>query len=351
MYLFWSIAVLLTWIRSGEKQVDSAIVGGRSARPPQIPYTVSVRQFMKKGEIWKENICSGILIATNSDKYVTVLTSAHSFYEKPMLINIGIGLNVNAQDHFDVEQCIIHPEYDRAIKGVNDVAILTVRKTDTLNRLLSAIEPLILSQFTPPFEMDATVSGFGYHKLHGYNNWIAKPQVLQSLKMPLIAPQSAQVKYELMLEMFGRKMNCERVPLTNDVVCTYSEEGTGPCPGDSGGGLVVNYGNTAILVGITSWSAGFYEEGKSSLHGFMSIAAQYEFLRTHVPGAKWTSEFQITPVASTQSMLLASESGAHPVFENPAAQAWSLLYLAFKTLFRRFIGKRSLKGKQDDDNI
>ena len=370
MYFSWSATttMLLTWIiLSHLKDGQSAIVGGHLSKFGSEslfpnPYTVSVRRFMEKGlkpgYYWKEQLATGVIISTNSDSsYVTVLTSAHSFLEKPKMVRIGIGPNVQTQQVFDVEEWFLHPKYNPSIKGIHDLVLLRIPKTDALCRLLLKIEPLVLSRVTPPSQLCATVSGFGILTKPRRNTKAEKAEGLQSLEMPLIAPELAQDQYQDIV----KRRNAKEDPFTkNEVLCTFSKDESGPSPGDSGGGLVVTLENESILVGITSWGLPLYEAGQSTPFVFTNIAAQYDFINEHEPKAIWTESLdklyphgesnfrsrrivpkeprmyplEINPITPTlPSMLIRSTSGMSPGWNKPVvAQLCSLWCVAHKML-------------------
>lgn len=109
----------------------SSIINGKNAKSGEFPYQVN---FVKgKGRI---HFCGGTLIAKRH-----VLTAAHCCHflseNNPARVVFGsVKLNGAGGHSFVVKKCIVSPDYEPSLIGMSDVAIVVVKASIQLIRII-----------------------------------------------------------------------------------------------------------------------------------------------------------------------------------------------------------------------
>ncbi|KAL6435846.1 hypothetical protein ACFW04_005604 [Cataglyphis niger] len=134
-------------------KLDPRIVGGRIAKPGEIPYQVSL-QIIETGH----HFCGGVVL---NQKYV--LTAAHCVFGKDVnLISATVGTTDLREPHavHFIESSYVHEEYDENNSWFNDIALLKLKSPFKFSTLIS---PVVLPEQNQIVKTNsiATVSGYG----------------------------------------------------------------------------------------------------------------------------------------------------------------------------------------------
>ncbi|GAB1865438.1 Trypsin-7 [Camponotus japonicus] len=207
--------------------LDPRIVGGRNAKPGEIPYQVSL-QTIQTGH----HFCGGVVLNQNY-----VLTAAHcAFGTDVELISATVGttdLQKPYAVHF-IESSYIHEGYDSNNSWINDIALLKLKSPFNFSALVS---PVVLPKQNQTVKANSIAVVSGYGRLWHNGNRTTELNVA-SIK---IANQD-----------YCRYMYVKHSKNIFDTHICANEPTVerGSCKGDSGGPLTVD----GKLVGLVSWS-------------------------------------------------------------------------------------------------
>ncbi|XP_025986027.1 chymotrypsin-2 [Solenopsis invicta] len=205
------------------------IVNGQDAKEGEIPYQVSLQDKNNS-----DHFCGGVILNENY-----VITTAHSVetkQAKDVIVVAGtIDLN-NPKSLHNVEEIIIHENYDANDSWINDIALLKVTPPFENSTTIKPIELRLtnVENYDP-----AVVSGWG-------RLWQTGPSTnkLQRVDIFIADHSYCERQYQ------------ERFRMTvyqNEQVCAFNPSSDkGSCQGDSGGPLTINN----ELVGLVSWAYG-----------------------------------------------------------------------------------------------
>ncbi|XP_036431430.1 granzyme B-like isoform X2 [Colossoma macropomum] len=201
--------------------MESAIIGGKEAKPHSRPYMVSF-------QVNKEHKCGGMLITKNY-----VLTSAHCLngYEssgkKHLEVLLGahnISRKESSQQRIKVEKYIKHPSYKEAQNDRSyDIMLLKLKTKAKMNKYVDVIV-LPKKNETIPANQKCSIAGWGI-KVPGKH-------------------QASNVLQEVTLKV---QFNFECKNLWKDyfdsmrMICTASDGKRAFCQGDSGSPLICNH--------------------------------------------------------------------------------------------------------------
>ncbi|CAI5790579.1 transmembrane protease serine 9-like [Podarcis lilfordi] len=202
------------------------IVGGQPASNGSWPWQVSILQSFYP-------ICGGSLIAEQ-----WVLSAAHCFFNSMgslLQYNVLLGAYQlsNLSDNAvisDVEQIILHPDYNGLSGSTGDIALIKLKSpVKFTNYILPICLPESSTQF--PLNEYCWVTGWGDIRSEVP---LPDPRTLQEVKVPLIIREICNILYNSR-PVLGLGWD----PIKQDMICAgYPEGGKDSCQGDSGGPLV-----------------------------------------------------------------------------------------------------------------
>ncbi|EZA56166.1 chymotrypsin-2 [Ooceraea biroi] len=211
-----------------EPALDPRIVGGRNAKPGEIPYQVSL-QTISSGH----HFCGGVILNQNY-----VLTAAHCVSGKNVsLISATVG-TTNLTRPYKVhliKSAYVHEKYNRSNSWINDIALLKLQTKFTYNNLVG---PVVLPKQNLFVRAGAKAVVSGYGRL-----WHNGPRTKE---LNLVTIQIADMTY--CKSMY--KKHSRNIYNTAHLCANEPTVEKGSCKGDSGGPLTVN----GELVGLVSWS-------------------------------------------------------------------------------------------------
>ncbi|XP_028982175.1 chymotrypsin-2-like [Diachasma alloeum] len=221
---FFLAAVLLSSATAGNERQER-ILGGSTASPGAVPYTVSL---VLKGY---HHVCGGTIITNRH-----ILTAAHCFvgmskppYTKGLTVLTGAVDRTRDGEHHPVLKVTPHGEFKfgRKARWRNDIAVVTLADAIKPSKLQS---PIALPTSRTPGNVIGKSSGWGFPGMNAH--------IMDMLQYRMVKILS----------------NEQCIALNSDIsekqLCGFNGHGTGFCEGDSGGPLV--YNNT--VVGIVSFS-------------------------------------------------------------------------------------------------
>lgn len=190
-------------------------------------------------------ICGGSLVSKNR-----VITAAHCVslagnrIVNPNSLTAYMGkYNINTDESTSLKRAIsnfkVNPEYNKA-NFHNDIAILNLNEDVEYSNY---VRPVCLWEAADGIQ--DVVGQNGYVVGWGYNEDEQLNTELKQATMPIVSTEKcARSDPQFFSEYVSEK-----------AFCAGSLNGTGPCKGDSGGGLVVKRNNSWYLRGIVSVSA------------------------------------------------------------------------------------------------
>ncbi|HGS4558930.1 TPA: trypsin-like serine protease [Vibrio cholerae] len=231
-----------------ESGVSSRIIGGEQAPVGAWPYMVSLTT-RDKSMAW----CGGSLL---SERYV--LTAAHCVDKKdPSTMDVIVGAydmdNISAAERIRVKQIYVHQNYAYA-SGGNDIAVLELESTPTLNQFTSIATPVDFDELR---ENDLlTVIGFGARKeVNGDKS--DYPTKLHQVDVPFIPIAACRTK--------GGSYATQ-----GDNVFCAGVAGKDSCAGDSGGPIFFRTNRGLTQMGVVSWGAGCGQPDKPGVYTKLS---------------------------------------------------------------------------------
>ncbi|XP_065205508.1 putative uncharacterized protein DDB_G0282133 isoform X3 [Planococcus citri] len=190
-------------------------------------------------------ICGGSLVSKNR-----VITAAHCVslsgnrIVNPNSLTAYMGkYNINTDESTSQKRTVsalkVNPEYNKA-NFHNDIAILSL-KDDV--EFTNYVRPICLWESTDGVQdvvgQNGIVVGWGYNEYQQLN------QELKQATMPIVSTEKCARSDPQFFSEY----------VSDNAFCAGSLNGTGPCKGDSGGGLVLKRNNSWYLRGIVSVSA------------------------------------------------------------------------------------------------
>ncbi|KAG7197992.1 hypothetical protein KM043_016217 [Ampulex compressa] len=208
---------------------EPRIVNGEDAQPGERPFQISLQT-----QLDSRHFCGGSILNKNY-----VITAAHCVANKPSssikVVAGTINLREGGSVH-QIEQVIVHEEYDPSNSWLNDIALLKVKTPFVMSEHVS---PVPMPKYGDVVDTNAVAvtSGWGRlwlngpttHKLQRVNNYIASQDKCRDAY--------ARVYYDV---------------YETHICANDPSVSKGACNGDSGGPLTVD----GTLVGLTSWSIG-----------------------------------------------------------------------------------------------
>ncbi|XP_071629599.1 chymotrypsin-2-like [Temnothorax longispinosus] len=214
------------------------IVGGTDAPDGLYPYQVSLND-----RYTQTHLCGGAIV---SKRYI--ITAAHCLERlNPRNVIIGVGSNLlYSQTTYKAEDLIIHPNYTRIIKIINDIPVLINVINDI--GLIKLKKDIKFNSNTKPIALVSSDKNFDGVKgliVTGWGNTSPNgptPEHLQQIIVTGYSQETCRSNYY--------------ADIREHQVCTL-EAGKGICDGDSGSALIYN----GELVGIASFNRPLCAEG------------------------------------------------------------------------------------------
>ncbi|XP_074647198.1 neurotrypsin-like [Tubulanus polymorphus] len=233
----------------GKRLIDQAqprIVGGFPAVYGAYPWQVGVRKYSGR-------FCGGTIL---NDYWI--LSAAHCYHDSDKEIyKMRVGDHDNespdaAEEEFDVDRIISHPEYDPLDESVDyDYALIKIKPKDGRgirfgDQVQAACLPAANIDLGSMTGQKCLISGWG-------STGGARSSTLLAAVVPII-------KYDECSKMYKNA-------LTDRMLCAgFEEGGIDSCSGDSGGPLVCQVGGSYTLVGVTSWGHGCAKPGAPGVY-------------------------------------------------------------------------------------
>uniref|UniRef100_W8CEB5 Serine protease gd n=1 Tax=Ceratitis capitata TaxID=7213 RepID=W8CEB5_CERCA len=249
--------------------VTPFIHGGIQISRGQFPWLAAVYRKQSSGLRF---LCGGSLVSSN-----TVITAAHCFKLKSIgASQIVVYLGRHNLENYgevgavsrDIRNLLIHPDYNSKSLPDADIAILHMQSAVSFSEFIrpiclwseSADNALIVGQ-------TAFVAGWGADE-NGREVTALPKMVDASIVSDNECLRSSEVYSKL---------------TTPRTICAGNRDGTGPCMGDSGGGLMMSRNGVWMLRGVVS--AGLTSQGQCDLSQYIiycDLAKHYSWVRSNV---------------------------------------------------------------------
>ena len=224
------------------------IMTGKDAPPGAFPWQVSLG-VAQVPDPFNAHFCGGSLIAPR-----WVLTAAHCVYgvqAEDILVSAGtLRLTPSANRH-SVQRVLVYENFGPQNLW-HDIALIQLTESLPTN---AAIRPVGLVEQTESINgadgKQVTLTGWGISEADG-----TRVRALQYLEFPVVAQETCNRTFG-----YGGQV-------TDAMLCAgFVQGGAGSCKGDSGGGLILDHGQEARLLGVYSWGAGCALPNKVGVYG------------------------------------------------------------------------------------
>lgn len=230
-----------------------AIVGGTPAPPGEWPWMVAIVRA-------DEPALSGHVCGATVVHPQWVLTAAHCLFRnitiplQPDEIDIVVGrnrLSAAGGDRIAVEHIVTFPGYD--ISGsslVNDIGLIKLARS-TSAPVVEIARPRD-QRLSVASGVSASVLGWGRTQFDDENS---KSDDLLQVSLPIVSDRLCREVYAGRLE----------IPVAS-ICAGFTEGGADACVGDSGGPLLVPYGDRLLQVGLVSFGDGCAEPNSPGVY-------------------------------------------------------------------------------------
>ncbi|KAH0950604.1 hypothetical protein HN011_008292 [Eciton burchellii] len=207
--------------------LNPRIVGGRNAKPGEIPYQVSLQTISSR-----HHFCGGVILNKNY-----ILTAAHCVSGKNVsLISATVGTTDLRRPHktYLIKNAYVHEKYNRSNSWINDIALLKIQNEFNFTSLVG---PILLPKQNLAIKPGAKAVVSGYGRLWHNGN---RTTELNVASIRITSDKYCRSMYKKHSKNIFPTHICANEP--------FVEKGS--CKGDSGGPLTVN----GRLIGLVSWS-------------------------------------------------------------------------------------------------
>ena len=221
--------------RTKRTSFTSKIVGGEEASPYIYPWLVTLTDRLRV-----DPFCAGFIISSN-----VILTAAHCLKNRnPKQLQILARIHDLRDfhgDRYDIEQWIIHPDYQVDDNmHLNDIALIQITKTFAKD-LRPCCLPRIQSNSYPRANIEAVVGGWGKISTKTYSR---HSPVLQHVVMPIVDSRNTKCRQSISDKRRQICAGYETLPIDS-------------CSGDSGAPLLVverdDHQGYFVAAGIVSY--------------------------------------------------------------------------------------------------
>jgi trypsin len=252
-------------------------VGGEPAREGAYPWLVALFELYKSKPIF---VCGGSLIDTTH-----VLTAAHCSLSTqidnelhqfvttplspPQVVAARRPSSLSALDDGDlltVRRIFVHPLFDGSSTDY-DVAVWELAKPVHLREYPRVLRSPEVMDWLSALRLPARILGYGARSAEDEGS-----EALMQVEVPLIPRAECQLAYaEDAPSAPSEELISERM-----ICAAGSEQGEGPCYGDSGGPLLVGAaGKAPLLVGVVSWGSACGEGRRPDVYANVAALADY----------------------------------------------------------------------------
>lgn len=146
---------------------EDRIVGGKTARPGQFPYMVSLRKQAQEDDtiVWR-HACGGSILNNR-----WILTAAHctvNFEPYDMLIAVAAHHIRNDGKFYGLDRVVNHPKYKKhSKKAKNDISLL---RTNETIQFTNFVRPIPLRKQFVGADVASTISGWGATQVQNIMN-------------------------------------------------------------------------------------------------------------------------------------------------------------------------------------
>lgn len=212
---------------------NTRIIGGKELEEDSAPYSVSLM------DDFGDHFCGGAMITDQ-----VVITAAHCLGGSISVLYGRHDFDDKDGELISVSKQIPHPKYDEETTEY-DMALLVLDKP-----VMNAVQVVTVNDDPsyPSAGTTARVMGWGNRSPNGFD----MPDVPHFVDVEVISNEKCED-----MERDGDSYGSMKYPISDDMLCTYTEE-KDSCQGDSGGPLIVKGIDASQdkLIGVVSWGVG-----------------------------------------------------------------------------------------------
>ncbi|XP_053946913.1 serine protease gd-like [Anastrepha ludens] len=249
--------------------VTPFIHGGIELARGQLPWLAAVYRKQSSGLRF---LCGGSLVSSN-----TVITAAHCFKLKSLSASqVVVYLGRHNLENYgeigvvsrDIRNLLIHPDYSGKSLPDADVAILQMQTSVSFSEF---IRPICLWNESSDNSLIVGQTAF-------VAGWGADEKGREVTALPKMVDASIVSDNECL-----RSSEVYSKLTTPRTICAGNRDGTGPCMGDSGGGLMLSRNGLWMLRGVVS--AGLTSQGQCDLSQYViycDLAKHIAWVRSNI---------------------------------------------------------------------
>ncbi|XP_017462128.1 PREDICTED: serine protease gd [Rhagoletis zephyria] len=249
--------------------VTPFIYGGITLARGQFPWLAAVYRKQSSGLRF---LCGGSLVSSN-----TVITAAHCFKLKSLSASqVVVYLGRHNLENYgeagvvtrDIRSLLIHPDYSGKSLPDADIAIMQMQTSVSFNEF---IRPICLWSESSDNSLIVGQTAF-------VAGWGADEKGREVSALPKMVDTAIVSDNECL-----RSSEVYSKLTTPRTICAGNRDGTGPCMGDSGGGLMLSRNGLWMLRGVVS--AGLTSQGQCDLRQYViycDLAKHIAWVRSNI---------------------------------------------------------------------